>query len=165
MRLAIIVVGILATVMAISVRSIYGLWYLCADFVYVILFAQLVCVIYLPFVNAYGAMAGYVVGWILRLLGGEPLLGLAPVIVYPWYDSQSGYQLFPFKTLTMLISLLTIVVCSWLASLCCQFMPRLDRALFAVWIQSESRTYDLPMGHENPAFVGRWNHRENDGRL
>jgi high affinity choline transporter 7 len=47
MRVAIFGTGALATAMGIMVESIYGLWYLCADLVYVILFPQLFSVVYL----------------------------------------------------------------------------------------------------------------------
>ena len=59
MRFAIIMVGGLATVMALTIQSIYGLWYLCADLVYVILFPQLLCVVYFKRSNTYGCLAGY----------------------------------------------------------------------------------------------------------
>ena len=48
--------------MGITIHSIYGLWYLCADLVYVILFPQLVSVIYIGYTNTYGSLAGYCVG-------------------------------------------------------------------------------------------------------
>lgn len=82
---SIVAVGILATVMALTIQSIYGLWYLCADLVssptpigvgvpintklfvrspfalqvYVILFPQLLCVVYFEQSNTYGCLAGY----------------------------------------------------------------------------------------------------------
>ena len=37
-------VGVFATVVAVSVDSIYGLFYLCSDLIYVILFPQLVSI-------------------------------------------------------------------------------------------------------------------------
>jgi high affinity choline transporter 7 len=40
-------VGGAATALAIIVHSVYGLWYLCADLVYVFLFPQLLCVVYI----------------------------------------------------------------------------------------------------------------------
>ncbi len=116
MRFAILIVSILATVIAINVNSIYVLFYLCSDLVYVILFPQLLCVIHVDFTNTYGSAAGYILGWVFRLTGGEPLLGLPTAIKYPnWYvgDGQT-YQLFPFKTMSMLISLLTIIIVSLL---------------------------------------------------
>lgn len=59
MRVSIIAVGILATIMALTIQSIYGLWYLCADLVYVILFPQLLCVVYFKRSNIYGCLLGY----------------------------------------------------------------------------------------------------------
>ena len=144
MRAAVIVVGVSAAVMGIKVQSVYGLWYLCADLVYVILFPQLLCVIYLPFTNVYGSLVGYIVGWILRLLGGEALINLDPVIVYPWYDQDSGYQLFPFKTLTMIISFITIVVSSLLFRILCgNHLTNL-----------EVNSYDMTTGEVNTAYDG-----------
>jgi len=142
MRVAVIIVGVSAAVLGIKVQSVYGLWYLCADMVYVILFPQLFCVIYLPFTNVYGSLLGYIVGWILRLLGGEPLLNLNPVIYYPWYDEESKYQLFPFKTLTMVVSFLTIVVASLLFRIFC------GRRL----IDPEANSYDMQGGDVNHAY-------------
>ncbi len=71
MRIAILFVGVAATVMAIVVNSIYGLLYLCADLVYVVLFPQLLCVLHVKFANTYGSLTGYIVGMFLRLSGGK----------------------------------------------------------------------------------------------
>ena len=80
MRGAQLVIAALACMMAISVTSIYYLFLLCSDFVYVILFPQLLCVLYIRWSNAYGSFAGYVIGLLMRLLGGEPGLNLQPTI-------------------------------------------------------------------------------------
>ena len=113
MRVAIIGVGILATVMGITITSIYGLWFLCADLVYVILFPQLVCVVYLKGTNTYGSLAGYLIGLLFRLLGGEPLVGLPAAIAYPGYIADGNEQRFPFRTLAMVLSFTTILVVSY----------------------------------------------------
>ncbi|KAF6029067.1 hypothetical protein EB796_012617 [Bugula neritina] len=105
MRGSVLVFGVMATVMGILIKSIYGLWTLCSDLVYVILFPQLVCVVYVPFVNSYGALAGYITAICLRLLGGEKILNFPPAIKYPWYDEVEQTQNFPFKTMSMLIAL------------------------------------------------------------
>ncbi|CAD6195438.1 unnamed protein product [Caenorhabditis auriculariae] len=110
MRIAIICVGIMATIMALTIQSIYGLWYLCADLVYVILFPQLVCVVYVPHSNTYGSLSGYAVGLILRLIGGEPLLSFPAIFHYPMYSE--GVQYFPFRTTAMLSSMTTIILVS-----------------------------------------------------
>ncbi|KFM65691.1 High-affinity choline transporter 1, partial [Stegodyphus mimosarum] len=91
MRGAIIFVGILATAMALTVKSIYGLWYLSSDLVYVMLFPQLVCVVYFKkFCNTYGSITAYVVGFLLRALGGEEIVGLPAVIKYPFYNEEKS---------------------------------------------------------------------------
>ena len=111
MRISIFGVGILATVMGIAVDSIYSLWFLCSDLVYVVLFPQLVCVIYVGWTNTYGSLAGYILGLLFRLAGGEETLGIPILIEYPFYNSVDG-QLFPFKTLCMLITIVSILVVS-----------------------------------------------------
>ncbi|KAL7072700.1 hypothetical protein ACQ4LE_008151 [Meloidogyne hapla] len=116
MRISIIAVGILATIMALTINSIYGLWYLCADLVYVILFPQLLCVVYFHKSNTYGCLAGYFVGLILRLSGGEALLHFKAIIHYPFYDPLTSIQYFPFRTMSMLASLFTTISISQFTS-------------------------------------------------
>ena len=112
MRGAIFGVGTLATVMGITVDSIYMLWFLCSDLVFVVLFPQLCCVVYLRWTNTYGSLCGYILGLFFRLAGGEESLGIPILIKYPFFDEKTNSQLFPFKTLCMLISLSTIIVVS-----------------------------------------------------
>ena len=69
MRGTVLVVGAVACVIAIEVNTIYGLFVLCGDLVYVLLFPQLTCVIYFPYANTYGSAVGFIVGAILRLVG------------------------------------------------------------------------------------------------
>lgn len=111
MRIAIMGVTGLALIMALTVESIYILWYLCADLVYVILFPQLICVIYMDSSNTYGSLAGYVFGLFFRVSGGEPNLNIPALIEYPMYANNA--QSFPFKTLAMLVSLLSLTVVSY----------------------------------------------------
>lgn len=113
MRFAIFGVGVLATVMAITVKSIYTLWYLCSDLVYVVLFPQLLCVIYLKTSNTYGSLVAYVIGMFFRIAGGEPSLGIDVLIKFPYYSVENG-QVFPFKTLCMLMSFTSLVFVSYL---------------------------------------------------
>ncbi|XP_055698018.1 high-affinity choline transporter 1 [Phlebotomus papatasi] len=114
MRISICVVGVLATVMALTIPSIYGLWSMCSDLVYCILFPQLLMVVHFkPFCNTYGSFSAYVVAFLVRLSGGEPLLGLPAAIHYPGYDEDNQRQLFPFRTMAMVMSLITLVGVSW----------------------------------------------------
>lgn len=110
MKISIVIVGAIATYMALTVHSIYGLWYLSSDLVYVILFPQLVCVVHFKHhCNTYGSLAGYIVGLFLRAGGGEDILHLPPIIKYPFYDDDHG-QLFPFRTFAMLASFTTLLM-------------------------------------------------------
>ncbi|XP_014679391.1 PREDICTED: LOW QUALITY PROTEIN: high-affinity choline transporter 1-like, partial [Priapulus caudatus] len=109
MRVAIFGVGAMATVMGITIESIYGLWFLCADLVYVMLFPQLLAVVHMDFTNTYGSLFAYIVGLVLRLGGGEPFLHLRAFIKYPNYDYVNHVQRFPFRTLSMLVTLAATV--------------------------------------------------------
>ncbi|OQV18885.1 High-affinity choline transporter 1 [Hypsibius exemplaris] len=73
MKFAVFTMGAMATVLAIFIPSVYGLYFLCSDLVYCVLFPQLVLVLYYTSVNTYGSLAGYLVGMVLRLLGGDLL--------------------------------------------------------------------------------------------
>ena len=113
MRVAIIGSGFFACTLALTVRSIYALFYLCGDLVYVMLFPQLVCVVYVRHANVYGSFSGYVVGLILRVLGGERIIGAPAIIEYPYYSDTYG-QLFPYKSLAMVCTFITIIGVSYL---------------------------------------------------
>ena len=91
MRIAIFVVGGMATYMALTIPTIYGLWSvskqedssflaissvliraLCSDLVYVILFPQLLCVVHFPeWCNTYGSLFSYCLGLTIRLISDE----------------------------------------------------------------------------------------------
>jgi len=111
-RIGIFVVGAAATAVGLTVKSIYSLFTLCSDLVFVILFPQLLGAVHIPFVNTYGSVAAYILGLFFRLSGGEKLVGLPPMIKYPGY--KDGKQYFPFRTMSMLISLVTLLSVSYL---------------------------------------------------
>ncbi|XP_050778011.1 high affinity choline transporter 1 [Gopherus flavomarginatus] len=118
MRITIFVFGAAATAMALLAKSVYGLWYLSSDLVYIIIFPQLLCVLFIKGTNTYGAIAGYLFGLLLRITGGEPYLYLQPLIFYPGYYADKNHiyvQRFPFKTLAMLTSFFTNIAVSYLA--------------------------------------------------
>ncbi|KAJ8013028.1 hypothetical protein DPEC_G00049050 [Dallia pectoralis] len=126
MRITIFVFGALATAMALLTGTVYGLWYLSSDLVYVIIFPQLISVLFIKGTNTYGSMAGYIFGLLLRIGGGEPYLKLPPFIYYPGWVQQTKIhhltgdveyfiqQRFPFKTVSMLASFLGNVAFSYL---------------------------------------------------
>ncbi len=111
------IVGITATLLALNINSVYELWFLCSDFVYCLLFPPLVCALFDKRANTYGAIAGFVVAFILRFGGGDPTLGIPILIDYPMIED--GVVLFPFRTLAMLSGLISILVVSRLTGRWC----------------------------------------------
>ena len=109
-RVGIFVVGALATVVGLTVESIYALFHLCSDLVFCILFPQLVAAVYIPWVNTYGSIAAYIVGVFFRVTGGEELIGFPALFKYPFYKNETQY--FPFRTLAMLLSFATLLLVS-----------------------------------------------------
>jgi high affinity choline transporter 7 len=127
-RVSIAVLGGAAAVMALSVQSVQALWFFTSDLVFVLLFPQLVYALYDRRVNLAGSVAAFAVSLVLRLGGGEPLFGLAPIIRYPelasaflpidparWYDA-AGTLLFPYKSLAALTGLILLPVVSRLTA-------------------------------------------------
>jgi solute carrier family 5 (high affinity choline transporter), member 7 len=113
------IIGIAATLIALQVKSIYALWFLCSDFVYCLLFPALVCALFDPKANKYGAIAGLVMAAILRFGGGDATLGIPTFLNYPILDAKEeiidGVRvavLFPFRTLAMFSGLLSILIVS-----------------------------------------------------
>lgn len=97
-----------ATALAILYKSIYDLFVLCGDFVFVIVFPQLLLVIYYDKSNTYGSLSSFIIGLILRLLCGDELLELPKIISFGKiyssdYPGESGEV--PYRTFVMLISL------------------------------------------------------------
>lgn len=117
----IVIIGVASTILALNVQSVYALWFLCSDFVYVMLFPQLTCAMFSRHANRWGAIAGLVVAVVLRFGGGEPVLGLPMFLPYPWVTD--GASLFPFRTLAMVSSLATILVVSYLSRNRCEPVP------------------------------------------
>ncbi len=104
------IIGITATILALKIKSVYALWFLCSDFVYTLLFPQLLTALFDKKANAIGSFAGFIVAFILRIGGGDPTLGIPVIIKYPLI--QDGIVLFPFRTLAMASGLITIIIIS-----------------------------------------------------
>jgi high affinity choline transporter 7 len=122
LRISTVAVGVAATVIAVKIRSVQALWYLCSDFVYVILFPQLVMALFSKSANKAGSIAGLAVSFVLRFGGGDPLLHIPQFIPYPWWDPVAG-TLFPFKTVAMLGGLLSIFLVSKATARVCPPRP------------------------------------------
>jgi solute carrier family 5 (high affinity choline transporter), member 7 len=128
-RLSILLFGVAATAFALKVRSVQALWFFTSDLVFVLLFPQLVFALFDSKANRIGSVAAFAVSLVLRLGGGEPLLGMPHLIPYPelfaavlpgtsadWYDPATGAMLFPFKALAAGAGLIVLPVVSRLTA-------------------------------------------------
>lgn len=70
-------------------------------------------VLYSRRANRIGALSGAIVSLVLRLGGGEPILGIPLWIPYPWTTADGATSYFPFRTVAMLSGLATIWMVSW----------------------------------------------------
>ena len=124
LRLAVVVVGAVAAVLALRAQSVQALWYFTSDLVFVLLFPQLVAALYDPKATRLGSMAAFGVSLVLRLGGGEPLLSLSPFIPYPelvalvlpmdpaaWYDASGAMQ-WPFRIVAAVAGLIALPLVS-----------------------------------------------------
>lgn len=111
-----LLVGLAGTGLAFGGDSVLAFWILSGDLTYVVIFPQLVCVLHFQHVNCYGAISGFVTGLLLRGLSGEPVLGIPAVLRYPGWREENGVivQYFPYRTIAMFTSLLSIIIVSCL---------------------------------------------------
>eukprot|EP00066_Takifugu_rubripes_P010709 XP_003978745.1 PREDICTED: high affinity choline transporter 1-like [Takifugu rubripes] len=119
-RISVVAVGLAGTGLTFLDSSVLVFWLVGVDMSYTIMFPQLVCILFSKVSNSYGAAVGLMMGIVLRVLSGEPLLGLPPVIQYPGCRlNKEGKmtQYFPFRTAIMVASMLSILLVSWLMSL------------------------------------------------
>merc|ERR1712117_456698 len=81
---------IIATTLAIEFNSIYELFVLCGDFMFVIVFPQLTLVLYWELANTYGSVCSFFIGIILRLLCGDSLMGIPATISFGTLYGEEG---------------------------------------------------------------------------
>ena len=133
MRGVVVVVGFAATIIALMVPKTYGLLVFCADFQYVSILPQLTSAVYLPKTNAYGSVAAFWFGFTLRILSGAPLIGLPTVLYWPYAEGET--QLFPFRTVIVLLSMTVFVSVSFISKYAVEnidIFNKIDRHTFQI---------------------------------
>ncbi len=103
-RVSILLLGAAATALALKVQSVQALWFFTSDLVFVLLFPQLVSALFDPRANRIGSMVAFAVSLVLRVGGGEPLLGIPALFAYP--------ETLPFKTVAAAAGLLLLPLVS-----------------------------------------------------
>ncbi|XP_042261014.1 high-affinity choline transporter 1-like [Thunnus maccoyii] len=118
-RLSVVVVGVVGTSLTYLDNSIMAFWILSADLTYTIMLPQLICILFVRVSNGYGAITGYIVAFVMRVLCGEPVFSLPVILHFPGCTLEDGVyiQHWPFKTICMLSSLVSILMFSYLALL------------------------------------------------
>ncbi|CAJ1058501.1 high-affinity choline transporter 1-like [Xyrichtys novacula] len=116
-RISMVLVGLAGTSLTLLQTSIMVLWILGSDITYTIMFPQLVCVLFFNFCNGYGSITGFLLGVLLRLLSGEPSIGLPVVLCFPGCITEDNryVQRAPVRTICMLCTLFSTLVFSYLA--------------------------------------------------
>lgn len=128
-KVSVLVCGALSTALAMSTDYVSLLWILSADILYSVMVPQVICVFYLQeWVNGFGACFSALVALLLRILVGEPMIGLPSVLPLPWdriLEDGQRQHLLPFRTAIMLVTIFNMVVASRIAACVCD--ERLSR--------------------------------------
>uniref|UniRef100_A0A3B4AT24 High affinity choline transporter 1-like n=1 Tax=Periophthalmus magnuspinnatus TaxID=409849 RepID=A0A3B4AT24_9GOBI len=115
---SVVVVGLAGTSLTFLDNSVLMIWLLRSDLTYTLMLPQLVCVLFFKISNGYGAVLGCVTGMVLRVLCGEPVLGIPPVLMFPGCTLVNGVyvQRWPIRTICMLSAVVAILFFSYLAA-------------------------------------------------
>jgi len=128
-RGSILALGVVATLIAVRAQSVRDLWFFTSDLVFVLLLPQLVFALFDPRANRTGSIVAFAVSLVLRLGGGEPILGIPAFIPYEqlfadvlpgppnlWLAGEGHATLFPVRTFAALSGLVLLPAVSRLSA-------------------------------------------------
>ncbi|XP_076025538.1 high-affinity choline transporter 1-like [Genypterus blacodes] len=119
-RASVVVVGLAGTSLTLmGNNSVLMIWMLRSDLTYTLMLPQLVCVLFFDVSNGYGAIMGCIIGLVLRVLCGEPDLGIPTILKFPGCILENGVyvQYSPIRTICMLSAVGSILLFSYLTGL------------------------------------------------
>ncbi|XP_071314241.1 high-affinity choline transporter 1-like [Trachinotus anak] len=118
-RVTMVLVGLAGTSLSFLQKSIMLLWILGSGITYTIIFPQLFCALFFNISNGYGSIMGIIVGVLLKVLSGDPSVGLPIVVHFPGCAVEDGVyvQRAPVATISMLSNIFANLFFSYLASL------------------------------------------------
>ncbi|KAJ8414019.1 hypothetical protein AAFF_G00066170 [Aldrovandia affinis] len=82
-KISVVVAGLTGMGLAFFGNNMMTFRIVSTALIYTVILPQLICVLLFRISNIYGAVGGCVLGVLLRLLSGEPLLYLPPAIHFP----------------------------------------------------------------------------------
>lgn len=106
-KVGVILFGVLSTYLALQVKSVYALWFLCGETTYIGLFPLLLAAVYLRNVTPLGAGVGLAVSLFIRGAAGVQDLGIPPMFEF-LSPTNSGYDggYLPIRTIAMIAALM-----------------------------------------------------------
>ncbi|KAL6117560.1 uncharacterized protein ACO6RY_15318 [Pungitius sinensis] len=118
-RATVVLAGLAGTALTFVHNSVMFFWILGSGITYTVMFPQLVCVLFFHVSNGYGSIVGLVVAVVMRVLSGEPTIGLPVVLHFPGCTLENGVyvQHAPVQTICMLSNMCVTLLFSYLASL------------------------------------------------
>ncbi|XP_059201598.1 high-affinity choline transporter 1-like [Centropristis striata] len=118
-RATVVLVGLAGTALTFLHSSIMAFWILGSSITYIMIFPQLVCVLFFNLSNGYGSVIGLLLAVSLSVLSGESSLGLPVVLHFPGCTLVDGVyvQRSPVQTICMLSNMFATLLFSYLISL------------------------------------------------